>query len=270
MGRLRSLSAKVRPMSHGLRTLETNHDDSRQHQDWRKWYDLARWKRLRWDTLVRDKFTCRLCGEVEADTSKLVGDHRVAHRGDPALFWDPDNIQCLCKPCHDGTKQSEERRGYTMRPEWVRPSAIPVTIVSGPPASGKSYHVEQSAALDDIVIDLDQIVAEVSGKAFTHAWDRDQWLAPAVRRRNTMLGQLSKTKRGRCWFIVSAPTSEERAWWADKLKAVSVIVFETPEYVCLERAAGSQTRDQVYTGRAIERWWQRYDRGSASVEEWRS
>lgn len=30
-----------------------------------------------------------------------VVDHIVPHRGDLALFWDSDNWQSLCKPCHD-------------------------------------------------------------------------------------------------------------------------------------------------------------------------
>jgi len=63
--------------------------------------------------LVRDCFTCRMpgCGKVEGDTSQLVADHRRPHRGDERLFWDERNLQCLCKPCHDSTKQRQERRG---------------------------------------------------------------------------------------------------------------------------------------------------------------
>lgn len=30
-----------------------------------------------------------------------VVDHVIPHRGDKALFWDSDNWQPLCKPCHD-------------------------------------------------------------------------------------------------------------------------------------------------------------------------
>ncbi|MGK7663365.1 HNH endonuclease signature motif containing protein [Marinovum sp. E06] len=58
-------------------------------------------------------FTCERpgCGRIEADTSKLVADHIDPHRGDPAKFWDRDNLQCLCKACHDSDKQKQERRG---------------------------------------------------------------------------------------------------------------------------------------------------------------
>ncbi|WP_223799102.1 HNH endonuclease [Sphingomonas nostoxanthinifaciens] len=72
-------------------------------------YKTAEWRRLRWATLVRDAFTCQRCGRIEGDSSKLVADHRKPHRGDLVLFWDDTNIQCLCKPCHDGAKQREEQ-----------------------------------------------------------------------------------------------------------------------------------------------------------------
>lgn len=79
---------------------------------WHKWYYLARWRRLRWDVLTAAAFTCEQtgCGRIEVDTSKLVADHIVPHRGDPVLFWDRANLQCLCKACHDSRKQKQERR----------------------------------------------------------------------------------------------------------------------------------------------------------------
>ena len=80
---------------------------------WRSWYKTARWQRLRWSVLERDHFTCQWpgCGRVEADTSRLVADHRKPHRGDEALFWDERNLWCLCKRCHDSLKQRAERGG---------------------------------------------------------------------------------------------------------------------------------------------------------------
>jgi 5-methylcytosine-specific restriction endonuclease McrA len=78
-------------------------------QPWRAWYKTARWQRLRWQVLVRDAFTCRMCARVEGKTRLLVADHIEPHRGDPKLFWWQDNLQCLCKACHDSAKQREER-----------------------------------------------------------------------------------------------------------------------------------------------------------------
>lgn len=78
---------------------------------WRAWYKTPRWQRLRWQVLREELFTCRMCGRLEGDTSQLVGDHIIQHRGDEALFYDRANVQCLCKRCHDSDKQSMERRG---------------------------------------------------------------------------------------------------------------------------------------------------------------
>lgn len=73
-------------------------------------YRTARWARLRWATLTRDMFTCQMCGRLVGDTSKLVADHRRPHRGDLALFWDPENLWTLCaSPCHSKHKQRMEQ-----------------------------------------------------------------------------------------------------------------------------------------------------------------
>lgn len=47
---------------------------------------------------------CAFCG-AEAQ----VVDHVKPHRGDKALFWNWNNLQSLCKPCHDREKQRQER-----------------------------------------------------------------------------------------------------------------------------------------------------------------
>lgn len=67
--------------------------------------------------LERDLFTCQMsgCGRIESNTSLLVADHKIQHHGDEGMFWDERNIQCLCKTCHDGRKQSEERRQFAFR-----------------------------------------------------------------------------------------------------------------------------------------------------------
>lgn len=45
-------------------------------------------------------------------TASIVCDHIVPHRGDPVLFWDfENNIEALCKPCHD-RKTAKEDGGF--------------------------------------------------------------------------------------------------------------------------------------------------------------
>jgi 5-methylcytosine-specific restriction protein A len=113
MARLGNLKPVLGALPPRLTAQRDEHGHSRQAEPWRKWYSTARWQVLRWSILVRDMFTCQrpACRALVGDTSQLVADHIVPHRGDPALFWDPANLQTLCKPCHDGLKQAEERRG---------------------------------------------------------------------------------------------------------------------------------------------------------------
>jgi 5-methylcytosine-specific restriction endonuclease McrA len=80
----------------------------RSTEPWRAWYGTARWQRLRWSVLVRDRFACRICNRRLADTSQLVCDHVEPHHGDRRRFW-AGPFQTLCKPCHDGAKQAAER-----------------------------------------------------------------------------------------------------------------------------------------------------------------
>ena len=80
-------------------------------QAYRHMYCTARWKRLRMEVIIRDGFKCRQCGRIEANTSKLVANHKTPHKGDLDLFHDESNLECVCKPCHDGHVQSLERGG---------------------------------------------------------------------------------------------------------------------------------------------------------------
>ncbi len=44
---------------------------------------------------------CEQCLKEGRYTKATVVDHIQPHRGDSELFWNPDNWQALCKPCHD-------------------------------------------------------------------------------------------------------------------------------------------------------------------------
>ena len=119
MGRLKTLAPRIGGLAPKVKTHVDEHGHNKTDR-WRGWYSLARWRHpkhgLRIRVLTRDLFTCQMrgCGKAEPDTSLLVADHKIPHRGDPALFWDEGNLWTLCKDCHDRVKQAEERRA-----EWA-------------------------------------------------------------------------------------------------------------------------------------------------------
>jgi hypothetical protein len=200
-----------------------------------------------------------LSGKHPAPDSPVV-DHKVPHRGNPELFWSLANLQSVSKAYHDSVKQSMERGGQaSSHPDWLRPSAIPLTIVCGAPASGKSTYVAQRAKPSHLAIDLDAIVADLSGGP-THGWDRDIWLNPAMFRRNDLIGSLSvPCQYTAAWLVVSEPKARFRQWWQDKVKPIEIVVIETSEAECIKRISSDPKRATKATIDGIVRWWAEYD-----------
>ena len=62
------------------------------------------WAKARKMELAEEPF-CVVCGKPAT-----VRDHKIPHKGDHDLFYDPENRQSMCKRCHD-KKTAEERWG---------------------------------------------------------------------------------------------------------------------------------------------------------------
>ena len=69
-----------------------------------------RWQKAR-ERFLRANPLCVYCARVGRTTAASVVDHITPHRGDQTLFWDEDNWQSLCSPCHSSVKQAEEAAG---------------------------------------------------------------------------------------------------------------------------------------------------------------
>jgi 5-methylcytosine-specific restriction protein A len=66
----------------------------------RQWYFTKRWRAMRARCLVRHP-VCRGRGDgIPCGLPTTDADHRVPHRGDPALFWDEHNLEGKCHRCH--------------------------------------------------------------------------------------------------------------------------------------------------------------------------
>lgn len=87
---------------------------AKQEQDrdnkWLYLYHDRRWLELRAQQLA-DEPLCINCKIQHRLTPATVADHVIPHKGDPKLFFDLDNLQSLCKPCHD-RKTSREDGGF--------------------------------------------------------------------------------------------------------------------------------------------------------------
>lgn len=227
-----------------------------------------RWQKYRkWFFMQPENVLCVKCLEEGFYELATEIDHIVPVTGpnDPG-FYEPTNHQPLCHSCHS-RKTAGEDGGFKGRidfyPKDLKPSAIPLTIIYGPPAAGKSTYVKDHEAPGDIVIDLGAIRA---GLAFTVEYDAPtKYLRPAVEKRNELLRSLATERRPvKAWFIVGAPTQRERDYWNKALKPLETVMLDTPEDECIARIMKDPLRKsrlipEEQQIQAIKRWWKLYD-----------
>jgi len=75
-----------------------------------KLYNSKIWRAMRLHQLFRFPI-CLYCAELGIIKAATVADHIKPHRGNKKLFYDPENLQSLCKKCHDSIKAREETIG---------------------------------------------------------------------------------------------------------------------------------------------------------------
>ena len=81
------------------------------YDKYHRWYKTQRWLRIR-RMQLRLKPLCEKCderGRVEPADSVH---HVIPHKGDMVLFY-TGKLMSLCKRCHDGITQQQERYGFT-------------------------------------------------------------------------------------------------------------------------------------------------------------
>lgn len=84
-----------------------------EYQDRHKLYRTKLWYRLRHRQLQAEP-CCKYCDELGHVVAATVVDHIKPHKGDEILFFNPKNLQSLCKQHHDSTKQREEKSGVML------------------------------------------------------------------------------------------------------------------------------------------------------------
>ncbi len=214
-----------------------------------------------------------LCAECERAGRVVAGtevDHIVPHRGDKRLFWDRSNWQTLCRACHSRKTAVEDSGfaaggGLSWHPSWLGAATVPVTVVCGAVAAGKTSWVAARAGDDDLVIDLDAIVRELTrGGAPSVACASRSQIFRAGRVRNNLLARLT---RAHCpwpaaWLIVAEPRARWRKWWDERLRpSGGVVVLETPVAECVRRVradAVRRLRERAQV-RGVMRWWELYE-----------
>jgi shikimate kinase len=216
---------------------------------------------LRKAILERDGWLC------QCDDCKSTGAVKVAHEVDhksntrdenDRLNDSPDNLQAINRDCHKRKTARESLEGAqrsSMTPEWMPVTTKPLTVVCGPPGSGKTTWAKEQASLSDLVIDQDDIATDVFLKPL---WEM---LSPerqqVARLRNEMIASYvrGKTTHTHCYLIDTAGSFKRRKFWRDR--GADVVVMETVKDECFERVRKRADRPESVKPsliKAIERW----------------
>jgi len=86
---------------------------NRKHKPWgnnthRKIYDSAKWKSLR-EVMLDSIPLCEECSKKGIKREATIVDHIIRIK-DGGPIWDTDNLQCLCRKCHNSKTAHESNK----------------------------------------------------------------------------------------------------------------------------------------------------------------
>lgn len=209
-------------------------------------YD-KRWQRLRL-MVLRGEPLCRQCGAPATDVDHIVP---RAQGGADEL----DNLQALCHSCHSRKTNREDK------PKLPGKCKVAVTVVCGPPGSGKTSYVRERARWGDMIVDMDALYAAISGLPW---YEKPDVLLPFVAEaRDALIARLNRPSEIRhAWILMSGARRADRDALRQRLNA-EVVVLEIGASECMRRISlDERRRDKTQRWHElIERWWREYERG---------
>lgn len=130
-----------------------------------------------------------------------------------------------------------------------------ITVLWGPPCSGKSTYIAQRARPGDVIIDLDRIaLALTTDTTHHHEYGEPIRVIAQAARRAAIDAALADHGPGDLWVIDSGATHRKRAWWRTRHHA-TVIELDTPLEVCLERARAERP---AWGERRVREWFDKF------------
>ena len=234
---------------------------------------------------IANENVCQFClANGRTNAVDLVVDHIEPHRGDRNKFYDPHNLQTLCKQCHDSRKRMKDVSGYDPQigvdgwpidhahpfhtgkgkrkthlhrgvPIGVKPRAHKTVVVCGPPGAGKSEYAHAHAR------ECNGLVLDPSVTAKRLGVDRKPHGSRYHRRKIAEAEIMALNAHdGPVWILRELPDKSQRRAWCDALDDVqAAVVLATREGDCVSRL---ETEGRLRGGmrERIRSWWRVYER----------
>ena len=224
--------------------------DDRRGSSAQRGYGYA-WQQLRAEVIAQEPI-CRVCRIApSAEVDHILPLKRGGSN-------DRANLQALCHACHVTKTQREAPRRTMHTHVRQERSMAPVTLVCGPPGSGKTTYVREHARPGDLIVDVDALWSAVSGLDW---YDKPDALLPFVlAAREALIRRLAQANSIRhAWVITAGASSYDRDQYARRIGA-HVVVLEVDADECLRRIATDarrEARGSVWPG-LVRDWWRDY------------
>lgn len=173
----------------------------------------------------------------------------------PELALSENNCAAICTACHNRI-EAMERAGKSTESMFVRGK---VTIVCGPPGSGKSTYVRERKAASDIVIDVDALMCALTGLPSHQRTDTALPFVLAAKEELFRLIERDGARGCNVWVTTLLPEANEREALKRRLNA-DVVVLDVPAEQCMRQIWNDPTRTtraHEWSG-LVDDWWTTY------------
>ena len=201
----------------------------------------AFYKSKKWETfrkIIIDERTesdgfvrCSICGQPIVKKYDLILHHKKEltedNVDDVNVSLNPENVECIHFKCHN-----KEHKRFGFSGQVVKQ----VFIVYGSPLSGKTTWVKENATDRDLIVDIDSLYEAISNAP---RYEKSRAVSSLVfDLRDTLLDRI-KVRSGRwenAYIIGGYPLEAERQRLSERVNASKVILIESTESECLQRA----------------------------------
>lgn len=237
-------------------------------------YSTAAWQRLRAAKLSADPL-CEPCQLRGVQRPATAVDHIVSIASGGHPFPPLIGLRSMCVSCHSiKTAALDRKGGKGVAFKGCGPDGLPldadhpfhdladhrVTLVCGPPGSGKSSYVQSRRKTGDLVLDLDVVMSALSGEDLYQA--PVELLPFALHARDAVLDRLRRRHDLRhAWIIAGAATVDERTRIICDLDACTVLLPVSAD-VCVARINADPRRPPAERAKhvaAVADWWRRFE-----------